>query len=539
MYSLRSVKSASKSRDSSAQTTIDFRRRKRASTSIKEGQPSEDVLEVNKSSPPKRTKSLQESVPPPTFTRTPVTRHSTRKMAEAATRSTRSTSTPHRKAPHPLTAFISPLKPNNTPVKSPVKPCDLTPTTTPCHVTPRKSPKSTVRRLRFTESSSAYEVKRSLHNSRPESLLCRDDQLSSLNSFMTSHLHKGTSGALYISGAPGTGKTACLSTVLEKSCDLIDHTHIVTINCMSVEQPQAIYSRIATALLGSKVGKTKSSSVLQQELVKHITKHRTLIVLDEVDQLDCRGQEVLYTIFEWPALPGSKLLLIGIANALDLTDRVLPRLQSHVRCKPQLLHFPPYNREQIVTILQSRVGGAGLIEPMAVQFCARKVASVHGDVRKALDICRRAIEKAELDKENEATPLPLRITLRHVADVIAEVYGSGVSVGETTFPLQQKLAVCTLLCMVRGRARKETSLGKLYDSYVKVCRHRRLRSEGESVFVGLCDMLETRGIIVTKTTKDRRDSKVTLKLEEAELEHILQDKLLITSVLEHGVPRPA
>ena len=40
--------------------------------------------------------------------------------------------------------------------------------------------------------------------------------------------------------------------------------------------------------------------------------------------------------------------------------------------------------------------------------------------------------------------------------------------GETTFPLQQKLAVCTLLCMVRGRARKETSLGKLYDSYVKV-----------------------------------------------------------------------
>ncbi len=28
------------------------------------------------------------------------------------------------------------------------------------------------------------------------------------------------------------------------------------------------------------------------------------------------------------------------------------------------------------------------------------------------------------------------------------------------------------------------------------------------MFVGLCDMLETRGIIVTKTTKDRRDSKV-------------------------------
>jgi cell division control protein 6 len=41
-----------------------------------------------------------------------------------------------------------------------------------------------------------------------------------------------------------------------------------------------------------------------------------LIVLDEVDQLDCRGQEVLYTLFEWPALPKSKLLLIGKSLAL-------------------------------------------------------------------------------------------------------------------------------------------------------------------------------------------------------------------------------
>ncbi len=60
----------------------------------------------------------------------------------------------------------------------------------------------------------------------------------------------------------------------------------------------------------------------------------------------------------------------------------------------------------------------------------------------------------------------LRITLRHVADVITEVYGCGVGVRE--FPLQQKLVVCTLLCVVRGQPRKECILGKLYDSYVKV-----------------------------------------------------------------------
>ena len=38
--------------------------------------------------------------------------------------------------------------------------------------------------------------------------------------------------------------------------------------------------------------------------------HR-LLVLDEMDQLDSRGQEILYSVFEWPSLPKSKLVLIG------------------------------------------------------------------------------------------------------------------------------------------------------------------------------------------------------------------------------------
>lgn len=36
-----------------------------------------------------------------------------------------------------------------------------------------------------------------------------------------------------------------------------------------------------------------------------------MLVLDEMDQLDSRGQDVLYTVFEWPWLTGSRLVLIG------------------------------------------------------------------------------------------------------------------------------------------------------------------------------------------------------------------------------------
>jgi len=78
-------------------------------------------------------------------------------------------------------------------------------------------------------------------------------------------------------------------------------------------------------------------------------------VLDEIDQLDNRKQSVLYTIFEWPSAPNSKLVMIGIANALDLTDRILPRLQARLDLRPLLLHFAPYTKLEIVNILTERL----------------------------------------------------------------------------------------------------------------------------------------------------------------------------------------
>ena len=45
----------------------------------------------------------------------------------------------------------------------------------------------------------------------------------------------------------------------------------------------------------------------------------------------------------------------GIANALDLTDRILPRLQARPNCKPELLNFAPYSKDQISAIIKDRL----------------------------------------------------------------------------------------------------------------------------------------------------------------------------------------
>ena len=130
-----------------------------------------------------------------------------------------------------------------------------------------------MKRLHFQDYSSLNDIKRSLHNSLPSSLHCRESQLTMLTSHITTHLKKKTPGSLYISGAPGTGKTACLTHILNdpSNSDLLQEASIVTVNCMSIKRPQAIYSTIASELIGQSALKLRSLSALQDVLVEHIT----------------------------------------------------------------------------------------------------------------------------------------------------------------------------------------------------------------------------------------------------------------------------
>ena len=82
-----------------------------------------------------------------------------------------------------------------------------------------------------------------------------------------------------------------------------------------------------------------------------------------------RDQSVLYALFELPALAGSRLVLVGLANSLDLTDRALIRLQSRVHFKPQLLNFKPYTKQQIAQVCPV-LGSHSTLELESLAFLA-------------------------------------------------------------------------------------------------------------------------------------------------------------------------
>ena len=66
-------------------------------------------------------------------------------------------------------------------------------------------------RLARQDAACYHKAKQALHTALPEKLVCREKEYKEVNDFLDNHINKKTPGSLYISGAPGTGKTAVLS----------------------------------------------------------------------------------------------------------------------------------------------------------------------------------------------------------------------------------------------------------------------------------------------------------------------------------------
>ncbi|XP_074110958.1 cell division cycle 6 [Cotesia typhae] len=395
-------------------------------------------------------------------------------------------------------------------------------------------------------------ARKALHSSVPENLPGRESQLLELRNFIKQHLENETSGSLYISGPPGTGKTASLSKIMLEP-EFKSAFKIIYVNCTTMKSAGTIYTKILQEL---KVSAPKSEKAGKAAIEKYLrSSHKTvLLVLDEIDQLESKRQSVLYSVFEWPSIANSNLLLVGIANALDLTDRILPRLNSRCELKPKLMHFAPYTKEQIVNIIAERLRKANVADVftgVAMQMLAAKVAAISGDVRRALDISRRVVELAESQRNYVLKPSvdncnnggsskkqnveEKPVDLKDVISVLNGVYGGSQNIQqedeEDTFPLQQKLLLCSLMLILNKGRNKDVTISKLHEVYKKVCKKRNIHTVDISEFVGVCSLIETRGILRLVGKKEPRLSKVSLQWDQNELEVALQDKKMMAEII--------
>ncbi|KAJ1751641.1 AAA ATPase [Coemansia sp. RSA 989] len=362
--------------------------------------------------------------------------------------------------------------------------------------------------------SSFVAAKSVLHRSTAApQIVGRVAEQRTIRKFLQESVEQGRGGSMYISGNPGTGKTACLQSLIKQSEASFPS---VLVNCVPLTKPGQVYEAILEAL-GASCGPDSALSQLEH-LVFH--SRAFLVILDEVDSLLGSRQEVLYRLFELAAHPQSRMALVGIANALDLTDRFLPRLQAR-NCEPLLLNFNPYQVKDIVEILQSRLNSVSrepIIQKAALELCARKVAATSGDLRKSLDVCRQAMEMAEAehrrqakDKENHDESQP-KVTLMHIAKVLTNLNGSPTMQKLEALNFQQKLVLCAHLFLTASDKAKKLggmAISALFSEYRGICsRLNMMAPVTRSEFLDLVAMMETQGVVAVDASKNGRRGRI-------------------------------
>ncbi|WOK92752.1 origin of replication complex subunit 1-like [Canna indica] len=360
----------------------------------------------------------------------------------------------------------------------------------------------------------------------PKSLPCRTREMEEITAFVKGAIAGDhcLGRCLYIHGVPGTGKTMCVLSAMRNLKSEVDAGTLrpytfVEINGLKVASPENIYKVIYEALSGHRVGWKKALHLLNERFSNGSGVHKDerrpcVLLIDELDLLLTRNQSVLYNIFHWPTEPHSKLVIIGIANTMDLPEKLLPRISS--RMGIQRLCFGPYTYQQLQEIISSRLKGLDAFEEQAVEFASRKVAAMSGDARRALEICRRAAEivdyqlkqsllsgrsSSSIDNSFGGKQL---VGMIDIEDAIHEVFQAPhIQMMKTS----SKLAKIFLVAMVHQLYRSglsETTFEKLFTTVVSLCSSNGEVSPGWDTLMKVgCKLGESRIILCEEATKHR------------------------------------
>ena len=264
----------------------------------------------------------------------------------------------------------------------------------------------------------------------------------------------------------------------------LDDFIFVEINGMKVTDPHQSYSLLWEALRGERVSPSHAIGLLEREFDNPSPRRVPCVVLmDELDQLVTKNQSVMYNFFNWPGLRHSRLIVLAVANTMDLPERTLSNKISS-RLGLTRITFPGYTYPQLQEIIQSRLSHIpSVVDPDAIQFASRKVAAVSGDARRALDICRRAVEIAEAETAAEQNPLLAtpskrkklaekgggehkkkgKVTIATIKQAISEATSNPLQQYLKALPLSSKLFLAAILAKTRRSGVSECVLGDVVE----------------------------------------------------------------------------
>ncbi|GAM20563.1 hypothetical protein SAMD00019534_037380 [Acytostelium subglobosum LB1] len=315
----------------------------------------------------------------------------------------------------------------------------------------------------------------------PTRMPCREKEKDTIANFLELRLKKGNTsgGCLYIAGMPGTGKTSTVKEVIrdlqkKRSSNQVEPFEYIEVNCMELSDPHHLYIALYRKIIKKPLPRVTAAHA-QQLLHTNLSsraKNRPLriILVDEFDLLITKKQTIIYNLFDWPNRARSRLVIIAIANTMNLPDTLLPRVQS--RMGMHRLPFSSYTSAQITRIVRSRLEGLEAFDQDAIQMCAMRVSAVCGDARRALEICRRATIQAEEEyvqklKQN-ANERPDKVMVHHIEQVL-DLFSSPIIDSIKSLSFYEKVFLYSIYKEQRSAGVAESHFGKVYSKLRDFC----------------------------------------------------------------------
>ncbi|XP_066480711.1 origin recognition complex subunit 1 [Tiliqua scincoides] len=414
--------------------------------------------------------------------------------------------------------------PAHTPAKNPIKTPESRTPRTPHKATPRIRSRSQTAQK---PTNVLEEARLRLHVSAvPESLPCREKEFQDIYNFIESKLIDGTGGCMYISGVPGTGKTATVHEAIrclhqETENNELPSFQFIEINGMKLTDPHQAYVQILKLLTGQKATATHAAVLLEKMFGKPGSERKTVVlIVDELDLLWTRKQNVMYNLFDWPTQKHAKLIVLAIANTMDLPERIMMNRVAS-RLGLTRMSFQPYTYKQLQQIISSRMGKMKAFEEDAIQFIARKVAALSGDARRCLDICRRSTEICELSSSKSTSGL---VSMAHVMEAMDEMFSSPYINTIRNSSLQEQIFLKATVAEFHRLGLEEATVQQIFHQHVALCRMEGLQTPTLSDIMAISSRLSACRLLLVESSNKYLHMRVRLNVSQDDVMYALKEE---------------
>lgn len=319
-------------------------------------------------------------------------------------------------------------------------------------------------------------------------LPCREKEQEMIYDYIKKGLFtNGNYNSLYIAGMPGTGKTACVKTVINiiESELLQNNKKLLKKNSKNKYIPpftklficgtefptiSNVFKTIYKFIFSNR--KRQSNKKYTQLLNKFFSNRNSvdvaylndpsnshiILVIDEIDFLINKSKNLLYNIFNWTTYEGSKLIVISISNTLDLPNKLSQKIKS--RMGNNKIMFKPYNKDELITILKSKGVEYEKFTQDALRLSCMKVAAINGDLRRIIQILQRAKEIYKLSRKKNKDG---KIDKNFIIKACDDLFNSKFTKVMESLQISEKIIICAVLSKYKDVNENKVKVGDLYD----------------------------------------------------------------------------